>query len=715
MDEYAKMQRLLRNHKDAEIKNIEWLKYNLQHPHTVGMCKVINALLDMFSDKKIKIILEVEIIIGRVRANPEDIVVWVEDIGLFVLEIKSHKIDGIRSFENNVPQVIYQTGTKGDVDLLKQPRDFAYKLRGDLEPIFEDENIELPALYYAGWLPFVSQGDVASKGTEISQDQVWLSDMLKYEAFIKRLPKMKNLTGGKGAGRSTLDFCMKVFGCSSGVIDSRPRRTTSPNTIGQLIDERERQLKQLTSEQKRLAFSLNLVKGPKVIRGVVGSGKTIILANAVANVFLREYMRSLQVNLFTNEELKRVLILCYNVTLIDFIKSKILECFEQLKPNGEWQLPHERLLVTNIDSYERRMFSGSKKYNIKEETEKKVKYLFEIGIADKNKYDHVFIDEGQDIELEWFPLIREVAKPMSEGLSIVIFYDDAQNIYGRKSPGTSTIPAWKEFLGSEPHNRGLETVMKVGHRNTNQILSFSFHLLLGTFAEHDPQMATFANLNEYSKFKIPNDPTMNHPNAGKPCVELIGPRQYKVNFALAVGALPKVYHEIDRHTLLNHLTKNVKSDLNPKLANVDPRDILIMTHRRESLLEIMNALDSTGIKWHCPIKLSYSVDPRAKNFSSEHEFKIWDPRKEPFYQEGHITLCTVKSAKGYTAHICHVVFIEDFAIDDESCKIEREQQYRAELHVACTRATLDLSLWGTGGYLLKEAEDALEELREIGN
>jgi hypothetical protein len=64
---------------------------------------------------------------------------------------------------------------------------------------------------------------------------------------------------------------------------------------------------------------------------------------------------------------------------------------------------------------------------------------------------------------------------------------------------------------------------------------------------------------------------------------------------------------------------------------------------------------------------------------------------------------TIKSAKGYTAHIGHVVFVEELEGTGESTSWE--QQARAELHVACTRITLSLDLWATGGALIDEAAD----------
>ncbi|MCB1806432.1 MAG: hypothetical protein KDJ99_15180, partial [Candidatus Competibacteraceae bacterium] len=173
----ASLERQLYNHPDAEVKNIDRLRYSC-HQHTVAMCKALTALIQAFSDKKIVCLVEAELLSLGFRARPEDIVAWIESVGIFVIEIKSHTISGIRRFENNVPYVMYNGVEEGDVHLVEQPRDFAYKLRSDLERYLEDEGLDCPALYFAGWLPNVSQNDLASCNAVVAPDKVWLSDML---------------------------------------------------------------------------------------------------------------------------------------------------------------------------------------------------------------------------------------------------------------------------------------------------------------------------------------------------------------------------------------------------------------------------------------------------------------------------------------------------------------------------------------------------------
>ncbi|MCB1809479.1 MAG: hypothetical protein KDJ99_31250 [Candidatus Competibacteraceae bacterium] len=392
----------------------------------------------------------------------------------------------------------------------------------------------------------------------------------------------------------------------------------------------------------------------------------------------------------------KVLVVCFNRALTPYLKQAIWNCFDARKPVKDWTLSHHDVEVINIDRLAWRL--GREigfKYDPRQPIAPQVQALMRTPAC--QTYDHIFIDEGQDIDLDWYPLLRTLAKPLPEvGPSIIVFYDEAQNLYGVKRPGVGDIPSWKEFLGETPNPRGLRTVMRVGHRNTNEILTFSFNMLLGAFSERDPRMKEFANLNDFeTTHRIPDDdPTMNHPNAGKPCVEKINPessdRFYKTNFAIHKGPKPLIHKFDDDEALLVKLQKTIIASLDPNQANVDPKDILVMAPDLNGVSKIKEAFTDIGIDWHSP----------------HGKFDGRDLRDQPFFQEGKITISTIKSAKGYTAHVVHLVFV-DRLIPSEDTSLEREQQARAMFHVACTRATLSVEIWGQDCALLQEAQQVL--------
>lgn len=675
--------RAIRDHGSATVVNLEYA-LNDHSAHAAAVCDALRGVVSAFPKRMIYVVLEAEISALGCRARPEDLVAWIEDVGVFVVEVKSHTIKGIRSFQNGVPQVAYRGEVHADKDLIEQPKDFAYKLSGQLSRLFDDDDDKAPALYFAGWLPNVSLMDVTNEGFSVRQNVVWLSDMCDPDYFLAQLPSMKNLTRGTGASREQLDRFAGVFGCTSGLRKEPRYEPATPGTLGYQIDQRERQISILTKEQEALARHPHIVNGPKVVRGVVGSGKTVVLTNAVAEQYLRARESSPQGSLFDHQSgSPKILVLCYNRVLAPYLKKQIAQCFEARKPRQEWKLPSS-LTVVSIDRLAYRVAKATDvDYSPKRAKEDLSLELVEAGIPEAHAYDHIFIDEAQDLDLGWYPFIRAMAKPGENGPSIVLFYDEAQNVYGTLRPGAGAEKTWTDLLGAKPVSMGISTVMRVGHRNTNEILTFSFSMLLGSFASRDPQTVQYTNLADYKNRKVPEDPALDHPRAGQPCVEQVGPRQYTINFAVWSGPPPSVRCVPRSEHLVAELVKQVRREIREE--NVRPSDILVMTPDRAEMEELVAAFDDADVPTHCPI------GPK-------------DKRDQPLFQDGKITVCTIFQAKGFTAHVVHVAFIESL----EARGGKNEKKARAELHVACTRATLRLSLWSTGGRLIEEAQDALQ-------
>ena len=70
---------------------------------------------------------------------------------------------------------------------------------------------------------------------------------------------------------------------------------------------------------------------PRLIRGVAGSGKTIVLANMAARLMARKIKSHNQGEFFENNtKLPRVAVICFNRSLVQFIKDKIeRSCIQQ--------------------------------------------------------------------------------------------------------------------------------------------------------------------------------------------------------------------------------------------------------------------------------------------------------------------------------------------------------------------------------------------------
>lgn len=193
-------------------------------------------------------------------------------------------------------------------------------------------------------------------------------------------------------------------------------------------------LKLLDLKQESAARSMG--GGHRIIYGVPGSGKTIIL---IARAKLLA------------EAGQRVLVLCYNKSLQAHIAAALKPYpLVQVSRFGHWAMSHGA--PANLEN--REQFGCG------------LLSILEAGNGDAGKFDAVLIDEAQDFQHSWFRCAVLALKEPADG-DLVICFDLNQNLYG------AAPPVWSA-LGI--HARGRTRRLARNYRNTKQIaaLAFSF-------------------------------------------------------------------------------------------------------------------------------------------------------------------------------------------------------------------------------------------------
>jgi superfamily I DNA/RNA helicase len=79
----------------------------------------------------------------------------------------------------------------------------------------------------------------------------------------------------------------------------------------------------------------------------------------------------------------------------------------------------------------------------------------------------VLIDEGHDFAADWLKLITQMIDPHTN--SLLLLYDDAQSIYGKKRASNFSFKS----VGIQAQGR--TTILRINYRNTNEILDFAYH------------------------------------------------------------------------------------------------------------------------------------------------------------------------------------------------------------------------------------------------
>ena len=431
-------------------------------------------------------------------------------------------------------------------------------------------------------------------------------------------------------------------------------------SIREEIDNLIFQEKPLTLDQLRI-LDQHLSDNQYLVRGVAGSGKTLLLANNLAKRIAKahsEYEGSLKF-----EGPKRFGVVCYNRCLVPFIKESIKEYLAL-------QLPSSVSVDKVLDSYLSCahlagfmfMLSNSPQnpkpgplpyvhVNNNGEFLGEVWHKNLLSLKAKNPeeydsilFDAIYVDEGQDLNPQEYLLLKDLLKtsPITQQSNLVIFYDDAQNLYGR------TRPVWGK-LGINVNSRSF--VLKESKWKPKPKLNFSFNVLLGRSLPPSkrPSLKGFADFSYLS---------------AEGMIEETGD-YLSVHFGAQTGKNPVVRSFKKRGDEKSWLMKALSYLLEE--GQLQPEDILILASRSKEYEDLVGEISK-----------SKNVDGVVCPYQSKEKDNY-------ILQRGKITFSTIESAKGYDAPIVFLLGADLLPTDNRG---------RAEFYVGATRSRYKLFVSG---------------------
>lgn len=402
----------------------------------------------------------------EIRGKRPDFVIIGPDLGMIVLEVKDYTKSTLLQINHDEWHIISKNGEQAVVKSpLKQAKDYMYHisdvLKKDLNLIQTDGKYKFSLKFPCGYgvvftrlfsydmvnegLYYVIEPHLCLTRDEIDPEKEQFSE----EIFIEKIFNM-----------FTVPFRLK-----------KPLTKEEINAIRYHLFPEVRisaEFKQPLPYQDQLLLSLHDIKtmdlhqenlakqiGDKnrLIRGVAGSGKTIILASR-AKILAKEHPDW------------KILVLCYNISLANALEQMIIQMlnepedlfdFDFTTESGLIQKSTKNILVRNFHSwlkYELNIREQDIPYII-EKLEKKEAIL--------PTYDAVLIDEGQDFEADWLKLVSLLIN--EETQSLLIVEDRAQKIYKRK----------RSYLMDTGLNfQGRSKILSINYRNTAQIVRFAW-------------------------------------------------------------------------------------------------------------------------------------------------------------------------------------------------------------------------------------------------
>lgn len=412
-----------------------------------------------------------DVSIGEKTKHPDFVIVH-PSRGLLVLEVKDWRLDTIQSIDKQTTCILTDQGTKHVLNPLRQARDYMFavtnRLERDPQLIFPSGSQKgKPAFPYGHGVVLTNISRRQFDGTDIGevipphlvicQDE--MLETVDAESFQKHLWDMFPLKFTRLLSVPQLNRIRWHMFPEIRI----PAQQDMFEDAGQKMTEIPDLLQVMDLQQEQLARSLG--EGHRVIHGVAGSGKTLILG------YRAEHLAKLCQ--------RPILVLCYNKTLATKLGSMI-----------EAKGLQDKVNVVNFHAWCARQLKAYNvgmppqvfnKNNFFEACVEKVIHSVDNKLIPSAQYDAVLIDEGHDFKPEWFKLVVQMIHPDSN--SLLVLYDDAQSIYGGKKKLRFS------FSSVGVQAQGRTTILKLNYRNTAEILSvaraFADDLLSQNDAEDD--------------------------------------------------------------------------------------------------------------------------------------------------------------------------------------------------------------------------------------
>ena len=391
---------------------------------------------------------------GPKNAHP-DFCVMHPRRGILVLEVKDWNLSTIGQADKQTWTILPDGIPKNVINPLEQARQYAHQVVNALE---RDPQLVQADGPHAGKLAFPwSYGVVLTNITRKQFEAAELQHAIEPHRVLCQDEMLESVGADELQSRLWDMFPYLMRGVMSLPQLDRVRWIMFPQVRVQtqtaLFDDSDADaempsiMRVMDLQQEQLARSLG--DGHRVIHGVAGSGKTMILG------YRAEYLAQA-----STASSKPILILCFNeplgVKLHSVMDAKGLSekvhvrhfhkwCRDQLVAFGQ-TLPAQNMPVdAKMADMVQRVIQGVDRRQIP-----------------SGQYQAVLIDEGHDFAPEWLRLVTQMVDPATQ--SLLLLFDDAQSIYERARSKQFS------FKSVGVQAQGRTTILRINYRNTKQIL-----------------------------------------------------------------------------------------------------------------------------------------------------------------------------------------------------------------------------------------------------
>lgn len=653
--------------------------------------------------------------VGQHRKEP-DILIADQEIGIIVIEVKSITIDQIVAVNGHRWE--YEDLYVDSGNPYQQAEDHLFSLLGYLDREPETRRKISGKVLIA--LPKITEAEWIAKGFDKlpACPPIIFKDQLGKGSLLKQIYNAKNVVTGEEINSERWEILLSILGgtpvlrkAASSVRRENRNRSAIIATLAERLHELDLQQEQIGKV---------IPHGPQRIRGIAGSGKTVLLCQRAAHMHLKHpdwdialvfFSRSLYGEItaqidkwlrhFSNGDV------CYDKEVKR--KLHVLHAWGAQNREGFYGRicdAHGIRRLTLRDTVNRNPGEALAEVCIRLLESTEIQPIF----------DAVLIDEGQDLVFEermkykgkqpfyWlaFQSLRPISESEPYNRRLIWAYDESQSLENL------IIPKAKELFGSENGLNNMVTGMHQGgirkseimhrcYRTPGPILTAAHAIGMGLLRP-EGMLRGITNKEDWKdigyvvnkgNFRTGEEITLHRPPKNSP------------NLVPSLWEEPVLKFQSyssrreELKALVNSIRENIEKD------QLQPRDILvvILGERRDALeleKETARVLMSEEIDIYIP-------SAEAKNIIDPQYPRI-NPDK--FWEDGAVTISRVHRAKGNEANMVYVIGFDQVAQDE--CNIA----LRNQLFVALTRARGWATLSGVGYY---EMYNEMKEVMKSGD
>lgn len=449
---------------------------------------------------------------------------------------------------------------------------------------------------------------------------------------------------------------------AKGMIKSKKREPSGIETKGAAVTELEKEM--VSFDQYQVSSYSSPFVGVSRIRGLAGSGKTIVLAIKAAIIHLRYPDAKIAYTFYTKSLYQ----------LIKRLITRFYRQFEEQDPNWEnLQILHAWGSQTNPGIY----YNACKANNVPILSFSQAKVLskdaFESACLDFLEkaprpdflFDYIFIDEGQDFPTSFLKLCISI----TNGNKVIWAYDELQTIFRPRVPTPSEIFGVNE-KGEPKIEIEDDIILYKCYRNPREILVTAHAVGFGIY---NPKIAQMIENEDYWK-DIGYEIVSGRLAPGEH-IKILRPEEnslISISKKYSIDEIVKVRVFDSYKVEIIEVARSIHEDISDGLL---PEDILVITVDDRAANAYLNGIqDELGFKYNISVN-----NIHADKFSLK-DFQI----------PGSVTLSTIHKAKGNEAYSVYVVGI------DALFTIYASVRDRNVLFTAMTRAKGWVQLSGVG-------------------